>query len=155
MSVPDLTVENLSADPANWLGAVFWIMVPVESRLFSRTSINLRIQHRRDTGVVWAVGIADGSGSFQKKIGKLSPADNVADAITVLGEPVGGRQTAPTVDEYFWLADEFAYFARFLTEANADFTGRMREKGTQINLEVIAVKHAPRGYVDARAEAPV
>ncbi|HJT16279.1 MAG TPA: hypothetical protein VJ853_02780, partial [Thermoanaerobaculia bacterium] len=90
-----------------------------------------------------------------KKIGKLSPADNVADAITVLGEPVGGRQTAPTVDEYFWLADEFAYFARFLTEANADFTGRMREKGTQINLEVIAVKHAPRGYVDARAEAPV
>ncbi|HEY6843448.1 MAG TPA: hypothetical protein VI391_04720 [Thermoanaerobaculia bacterium] len=152
MSVPDATVENLSDNPANWLRAVFWIMVPVESRLFSRTSINLRIQHRRDTGVVWAIGIADGSGSFQKKIGKLSPADNVMEAVTLLGEPIGGRQTAPIVDEYFWLTDDLAYFARFLSESNADFTGRMREKGTQINLEVIAVRHAPRGYLDARAE---
>ena len=151
MSVPDPAVANLRLDQANWLRAVFWIMVPLESGLFAKTSINVRIQHRRDTGRVWAIGIADGSGSFQKKIGKLSPSDNVTDAVALLGEPIGGRQSAPIVDEYFWLTDDLAYFAKFLTESNSDFTGRMRAKGTQINLEVVAVHQAPAGYIDARA----
>lgn len=151
MSTPDLMVHTLDVDPENWWRAAFWIMVPVESQFFAKTSINVRIQHRRDTGLVWAVGIADGTGSFQKKIGKISPADNVNDAIELLGQPIGGRQNAPIVDEYFWLNEQMAYFVKFLTESNADLTGRMREKGTQINLEVVAVHHAPRGYVDFRA----
>jgi len=151
MSVADAAVADLDVDAANWQRAVFWIEVPVESPFFAKTSINLRIQHRLDSGLVWAIGVADGSGTFEKKIGMLSPADDVAAAVELLGSPIGGRQTASIVDEYFWLTAELAYFAKFLSEPNADITGRMREKGTQIDLEVVAVHHAPRGYIDLRA----
>ena len=151
MSVADGAVADLDLERSNWLRAVFWIVVPVESPLIAKTSINLRIQHRLNTGIVWAMGVADGSGAFEKKIGKLSPIDDAGAAVEVLGQPIGGRQTAPIVQEYFWLTDDYAYFAKFLTEPNAHITGRKRDKGTQIDLEVVAVRHAPRGYIDLRA----
>jgi len=151
MSVADVAVADLDVAPADWMRAVFWISVPVESPFFAKTSISLRIQHRLDTAVAWAIGISDGSGTFEKKFGQLSPVDDVTSAVEVLGSPIGGRQTAPIVDEYFWLTEDMAYFAKFLTEPNADITGRMRAKGSQIDLEVVAVKHAPRGYLDLRA----
>jgi hypothetical protein len=151
MSVADGAVADLDVDVDNWSRAVFWIEVPVQSPFLEKTSINLRIQHRLDRGVVWAIGVADGSGTFEKKIGTLAPIDDVTAAVEALGSPIGGRQTAPIVDEYFWLTDDLAYFAKFLSEPNADITGRMRDKGTQIDLEVVMVNHAPRGYIDLRA----
>lgn len=151
---PDAVVKGLKAEAeAFWHRTVYMANIPVDAPFvgalrITHASLNLRFPYRTDTNVVWGVGVHDSVGLFRKSVGALTALTTLEEATTILGQPKSVRRwSAPMiVTEHIWVTDELTYVAEFFTEPHGDSV-RSYGTGDQLNLDVLASRHAPEGYI--------